>query len=74
MSKPSHIVEAKAENFRALVLANSDKGPVFLNYWSPWAGPCMMLMPRLVKLAEDFGGRFLLALLDTDDWGALARE
>ena len=35
-------------------------------YWSPNAGPCMRLLPRLVKLCDDLGGRFLLALMNTD--------
>jgi putative thioredoxin len=56
------------------VLENSDKGPVQVNYWSPRAGPCLMLMPRLVRLATEFGGRFLLVMLNTDELARLARE
>jgi putative thioredoxin len=56
------------------VLENSDKGPVLVNYWSPRAGPCLMLMPRLVRLATEFGGRFLLVMLNTEELGRLARE
>jgi putative thioredoxin len=74
MGTPSYIVDATAENFRAVVLENSDKGPVLVNYWSPRAGPCMMLLPRLIRLATEYHGRFLLALLNTDEYGALARE
>ena len=33
-----------------------------------------MLMPRLVRLATEFGGRFLLVMLNTDELGPLARE
>lgn len=74
MGTPSYIVDATAENFRAVVLENSEKGTVLVNYWSPRAGPCMMLLPRLIRLATEFNGRFLLALLNTDEYGALARE
>jgi len=45
-----------------------------VNFWSPRAGPCLMLMPRLLKLAEEFGGRFLLVRLNTDEHGRLARD
>jgi len=69
-----YIFDATADNFPRLVLENSDKGPVLVNYWSPRAGPCLMLMPRLVRLANEFGGRFLLVMLNTDDFGPLARE
>jgi putative thioredoxin len=74
MAHSPYVFDATAENFRTLVLENSNKGPVLVNYWSPRAGPCMMLMPRLIRLATEFGGRFLLVMLNTDDLGRLARE
>ena len=74
MNASPYVFDATAENFRTLVLENSDKGPVLVNYWSPRAGPCLMLMPRLVRLATEFRGRFLLVMLNTDELGKLARE
>ncbi len=74
MPASPYVFDATAENFRTLVLENSDKGPVLVNYWSPRAGPCLMLMPRLVRLATEFGGRFLLVMLNTDELGRLARD
>ncbi|MCR4332455.1 MAG: tetratricopeptide repeat protein [Sulfuricaulis sp.] len=74
MGVSPYVFDASAENFRTLVLENSDKGPVLVNYWSPRAGPCLMLMPRLVRLATEFSGQFLLVMLNTDELGQLARE
>ena len=74
MANSPFVFDASAENFPRLVLENSGKGPVLVNYWSPRAGPCLMLMPRLVRLAGEFGGRFLLVMLNTDELGRLARE
>lgn len=74
MTEPRFVFDATADNFRTLVLANSEKGPVAVNFWSPRAGPCLMLMPRLLKLAAEFGGRFLLVRLNTDELGRLARD
>jgi len=74
MANSPYVFDASAENFARLVLENSAKGPVLVNYWSPKAGPCMMLMPRLVRLAGEFGGRFLLVMLNTDELGQLARS
>jgi putative thioredoxin len=74
MKTSPYIFDANAENFRALVLENSEKGPVLVNYWSPRAGPSLMLMPRLIRLAAEFGGRFLLVMVNTDELGQLARE
>lgn len=69
-----HVFEASADNFDALVLDNSRKGLVLVHYWSPKAGPCLLLNPRLAQLATDYGGRFLLVLVNTDVLGRLARE
>jgi putative thioredoxin len=49
------------------------RGLVLANFWSPKAGPCMLLMPRLVKLAAEFGGRFLLVMVNTEELGQRAR-
>jgi len=74
MANSPYIFDASADNFPRLVLENSAKGPVLVNYWSPKAGPCLMLMPRLVRLASEFGGRFLLVMLNTDELSQLARS
>lgn len=68
------IVDATRDNFAALVLDNSEKGPVLLYCWQPNAGPCMRQYPLLEQLAHEHGGRFLLVNLNTQAQGALARE
>ncbi len=57
-----------------MVIENSFKGLVLVYFWSQNAGPCMRLLPVLVKLADEFSGRFLLNLLDTDRHRKYARE
>ena len=74
MALSPYVFDATPENFRSLVLGNSDKGPVLVHYWSPKAAPCMILMPRLVRLADEYGGKFLLVMLNTDQHNRLARE
>lgn len=66
-----YVVDGTAENFARVVLENSRRGPVAVNFWSPRAGPCLVLMPRLVRIAQEFGGRVLLVMLNTDDQGEL---
>jgi putative thioredoxin len=68
----SYILDGSAENFPRLVLENSRRGPVVVNFWSPRAGPCLVLMPRLVRVAQEYGGRVLLVMLNTDEYGELA--
>jgi len=74
MTNSPYVFDANAENFARLVLENSAKGPVLVNYCCPMAGPCLMLMPRLVRLSGEFGGRFLLVMLNSDELGPLARS
>lgn len=69
-----HVFDATRENFDQLVLGNSMRGLVLAHYWSPKAGPCMVLMPRLVRLTSEYAGRFLLVMANTDELGPLARR
>jgi putative thioredoxin len=74
MADTAFIFEASPANFTQLVLENSAKGPVLVNYWAPWAGPCMKLWPVLDLLARHYGGRFLLVNINTDTHKSLARD
>jgi len=74
MALSPYVFDASAENFNRLVLENSHKGPVLVHFWTPKAGPCFILMPRLVKLAAEYGGKFLLVMLNADELPDLARR
>jgi putative thioredoxin len=58
---------ATAENFAAAVVEESANRPVMVDFWAPWCGPCRTLMPLLDRIADDYGGRFALAKLNTDE-------
>ncbi|MHB1245014.1 MAG: tetratricopeptide repeat protein [Sulfuriferula sp.] len=74
MADSRFVLDASRDNFPQLVLGNSDKGPVMVHFWTPKAGPCMLLMPRLVKLATEYNGKFLLVMVNTDELGHIARQ
>ncbi len=61
-----YIFEGTAENFENLVLENSCKGPVLVNFWSPKAGPCLRLYPLLDKFIHESAGKMLLGRVNTN--------
>ena len=74
MGSNSFIFAATGANFDQLVLQNSRRGLVLVDFWSPRAGPSLRQRELLTRLAETFGGRFLLVTVNTDEEQQLARD
>lgn len=54
-------------DFEEKAIAASFRQPVVIDFWAPWCAPCKVLKPLLEKLAEEYGGRFLLAKVNSDE-------
>jgi putative thioredoxin len=67
-----HALDVGLADFPQQVLEESKHRPVVVDFWAPWCGPCKSLKPILEKLAAEYGGRFLLAKINSDDNQELA--
>ena len=57
-----HVTDA---NFEEQVL--KAQGPVLVDYWAEWCGPCKMIAPVLDDIATTYEGKLTIAKLNIDD-------
>lgn len=49
-------------SFQSDVLEAS--GPVLVDFWADWCGPCKMIAPALEELSDELGDKVTIAKLD----------
>lgn len=67
-----HALDVGLADFQQQVIEESKRRPVVVDFWAPWCGPCKSLKPILEKLAAEYGGKFLLAKINSDENQELA--
>jgi len=58
-------VKVTDESFEQDVLRAD--GPVLVDFWAEWCGPCKQIAPALEQIADEFAGKVTVAKLNIEE-------
>ena len=68
----SLIQKLQEQNFNEAI--SNTKGPVLVDFWAEWCGPCKVMNPVLENLAGELDGSLSIAKLNVDDSPEIAQR
>ena len=66
------ITNLTAETFDEIV--GQADGPVLVDFWAEWCGPCKMIAPILDEIAGEYSESLSIAKVNVDEAGELAQR
>ena len=61
----SNVLYVNDSDFENVVL--KAQGPVLVDFWAEWCGPCKMIAPLLDQIAAEYQGKLTVVKLNIDE-------